>query len=141
MFKTTDIYLFTIALFLATNNLYAQDHILGNGQLENAFSSWGTPSLQGDWKIISTGNKTVLELGENFKAKGGPDVKIFFSPLKASQVTGKNASDGSAYVTQISVFEGKNIIEIPANISPDDFQSLVFHCEAYSKLWGVSALR
>lgn len=117
------------------------DPALAGGTLSNAFSSWGRPSLQGDWKIVQSEGAYFIELGENFKAKEGPDVKIFLSPTPADEVTGDNAVDGSVLVQQIADFDGRARITIPAGTDISQFQSLVFHCEAYSKLWGTSALR
>lgn len=118
---------------------FAND-VLGSGQLEPAFSSWGKASVKGDWKIIKADGKHYLELADNFKAKSGPDVKIFLSPSKASSITGDNATEGSVFIKLITDFEGKAQIELPANIDISQYKSLVFHCEEYSKLWGVSAL-
>lgn len=128
---------------LITGHLQAAepDSIVADGSLESAFSSWGSPALQGDWKIVSDGESHYIELSENFKAKNGPDVKIFLSPTPANQVTGKNAVNGSVLVHQISEFDGSARIAIPAGTDISQFQSLIFHCEAYSKLWGSSALR
>ena len=111
------------------------------GSLSSAFSSWGRPALQGDWQIVEDGGAYFIELGDNFKAKDGPDVKIFLSPTPASEVTGNNAVKGSVLVHQLSEFKGSARIPLPADVDPSQFQSLVFHCEAYSKLWGTSALR
>ncbi|MEM1435518.1 MAG: DM13 domain-containing protein [Pseudomonadota bacterium] len=117
------------------------DATLADGSLEHAFSSWGKPSLEGDWQIVLDNGAYFIELSENFRAKKGPDVKIFLSPTPAAQVTGSNAVDGSVFVEQISDFDGSARIAIPAGTDISEFQSLVFHCEAYSKLWGSSALR
>lgn len=131
---------FLVLLSLNVNQAVAADDVLPSGGLTGAFSSWGKSSLQGDWKIVRVGDKTFIELDENFKAKEGPDVKIFLSPLVSSSITGDNATKDSIFVQQISAFEGKSRIEIPAGVDLQDYQSLVFHCEAYSKLWGSSPL-
>lgn len=114
---------------------------LASGRLEGAFSSWGKSSLQGDWKIVEDGGTQYIELDDNFNAKKGPDVKIFLSPTASGQVTGDNAVNGSLFVEQISDFDGSARIAIPAGTDISQFQSLIFHCEAYSKLWGSSPLR
>lgn len=117
------------------------DTTLVGGSLTHAFSSWGKPSLEGDWQIVEDNGAYFIELSENFRAKQGPDVKIFLSPTPAAEVTGRNAVDGSVLIKQISDFDGSARISIPAGIDVGQFQSLVFHCEAYSKLWGSSTLR
>ncbi len=132
---------FTIALtFIFSLAANAGDKLLSQGTLNGAFSSWGKSSLQGDWKIVEENGNSYIELGDNFKAKDGPDVKIFLSPISAEDVTGDNATQGSLFVVQISSFEGENRIKIPAGTNIQDYKTLIFHCEAYSKLWGTSEL-
>ncbi|MGI9288091.1 MAG: DM13 domain-containing protein [Pseudomonadales bacterium] len=118
-----------------------QNTELASGSLQAAFSSWGKPSITGNWKILQEGGRHYIELADNFKAKKGPDVKIFLSPTPAAEITGANAVKGSVFVTLVADFEGRTRIEIPAGADVNQFQSLVFHCEAYTKLWGSSALR
>ncbi|MEM9744195.1 MAG: DM13 domain-containing protein [Pseudomonadota bacterium] len=117
------------------------DTTLAAGSLSSAFSSWGRPSLEGDWKIVKDNGGTFIELSDNFRAKQGPDVKIFLSPMPSDAVTGDNAVDGSRLIKQISDFDGSARIAIPSDVDLNKYQSLVFHCEAYSKLWGSSNLR
>lgn len=128
---------------LVTGQVQADDgdQALAQGSLQSAFSSWGKPALRGDWQIVEDAGTYFLELGENFRAKNGPDVKIFLSPTAAGKITGDNAVNGSVLVEQISSFDGSARIAIPAGVDPSKFQSLVFHCEAYSKLWGTAPLR
>ena len=132
--------LFLTLLFSLPAIVAAQTTEVTAGNLQAAFSSWGKPALQGDWKIVSEDDRLFIELADNFKAKEGPDVKIFLSPLSADQITGKNATEGSVFIHQIDVFENSSRIEISDNVNLDNYQTLVFHCEEYSKLWGVSAL-
>ncbi len=126
---------------LMSGNAAAHNHEPLGGSLNSAFSSWGSPSLKGDWQIVEDNGTYFIELGENFKAKKGPDVKIFLSPTAADDVTGDNAVNGSVFVTQISDFDGSARFAIPNGTDISQFQSLIFHCEAFSKLWGSSALR
>lgn len=126
---------------LVSGTAAAHKHKPLDGSLNHAFSSWGTPSVQGDWRIVEEDGKSFIELSENFKARKGPDVKIFLSPTAANHVTGNNAVDGSVFITQISDFDGKARYVIPTGTDISQFNSLVFHCEEYSKLWGTSALR
>ena len=128
------------AVLGAPQSAFAMDQELASGQLSADFSSWGKPSVEGDWRIVKEGNKAFIELSENFRAKKGPDVRIFLSPTPASQVTGNNAVDGSVFVKLINDFDGEARIEIPAGVDLDQYESLVFHCEEYSKLWGTSSL-
>ena len=114
---------------------------VASGELTPAFSSWGKKSLVGSWEIVKDEEQYFIVLGDNFSAKDGPDVKVFLSPKPTNEVTGSNATEGSALITEITRFKGEYRIAIPKDVNPNDFQSLVFHCEAYSKLWGTSSLR
>ncbi|MGH1487732.1 MAG: DM13 domain-containing protein [Cellvibrionaceae bacterium] len=131
--------LFVFTVF-SINHSVADNTAITSGSLKGDFSSWGKPSLQGDWRIVQEGNKTFLELDENFKAKKGPDVKIFLSPTESSNIDGNNAVKGSLFIKLISTFEGKARIELPTGVDLTQYKSLVFHCEEYSKLWGSSPL-
>ena len=123
-----------------TENTDAGEPVLASGQLANAFSSWGSASLEGDWSIVQTEEGSFLELADNFSAKSGPDVKIFLSPLAANEVNKKNAADGGLFLKLLETFEGSARIKIPEGTDLSNYQSLVFHCEKYSKLWGTSPL-
>lgn len=125
---------------LTSTFVVAEDAVLREGSLNGAFSSWGKSSLQGDWKIVSEGDQLFIELGSNFAAKKGPDVKIFLSPTAAADINGKNAAEGAVFIKLISDFKGAARIPIPAGTNLDDYQTLVFHCLEFSKLWGTSAL-
>ncbi len=119
----------------------AESTVFATGSLNHAFTSWGNASLKGEWTIVKENDRYFIELSDDFFAKKGPDVKIFLSPTPSSNVTGDNAVAGSVFIQQIDQFKGKQRIAIPQHISVSEYASLVFHCEAYSKLWGVSPLK
>jgi len=137
------LYKFALAvtlITLSTTFAVAEDGVLRQGSLDGAFSSWGKSSLKGDWKIVSEGDQLFIELGNNFAAKSGPDVKIFLSPTPTADINGDNAAEGSVFIKLITDFKGARRIAIPAGTNLDDYQSLVFHCLEYAKLWGTSPL-
>ncbi|MFK8021742.1 MAG: DM13 domain-containing protein [Pseudomonadales bacterium] len=133
--------LFATLLLITTTVTAQTTDTLAQGKLDGAFSSWGKSSLDGSWSIVKDGEEHYIVLGDNFRAKKGPDVKVFLSPTPSKDVTGDNAVNGSVFVTLLSSFEGSARIKIPAGTELSTFQSLVFHCQEYSKLWGSSALR
>jgi hypothetical protein len=114
---------------------------ISRGELSPAFSSWGKKSVVGSWEIVKNDEQYFIVLGDDFSAKDGPDVKVFLSPKPADEVTGSNATEGSALIAEITRFKGQYRIAIPKDVNPDAFESLVFHCEEFSKLWGTSPLR
>ena len=128
-------------LLLGFSSVNAADKVLFWGELEADFSSWGSDAVEGDWRISERGGKQYIQLLDNFEAKEGPDVKIFLSKQDAASVNGNNATDDAVFISLVSTFEGGSEYEIPAGINLNSFRSLIFHCEAYSKLWGTSQIR
>ena len=114
--------------------------ILMSGQLKADFSSWGSPALSGDWKIVLEDGVTYLHLDKNFQAKKGPDVKIFLSRKAVDEIEGSNAKDEAVFIKLLEEFKGPKKIKLPEDIDITTFKSIVFHCEEYSKLWGTSPL-
>lgn len=113
-----------------------------SGQFKAAFSSFtGSPSLAGKWRVVARGDTLALELQDDFKARSGPDLKLFLSPKDPGQVTGKNATQGSLSLGLLQSNQGQQRYEIPAGTDLSAFRSVIVHCEQYSKLWGTGALR
>lgn len=128
-------------LLLGLSSAQAADKVLYSGKLDADFRSWGSNSLEGDWRISERGGKKYIQLLDNFDAKEGPDVKIFLSKQEQASITGDNASKGAVFISLVSTFEGSSEYEIPSDLDVRKFKTLVFHCEAYSKLWGSSQIQ
>lgn len=96
--------------------------------------------IKGTWNIVVTDSGTFLELDDQFKTRKAPDLKLFLSPLPADQVNAQNATKGSVLIAKLKKAKGAQRYEIPEGVDLAQFQTLVLHCEAYTKLWGVSAL-
>lgn len=139
--KIQNIVVSSLLLYALCTGLAFADPTIVSGKLSSAFSSWGNDSLSGDWAIVKDGDDHYLELGDNFAAKKGPDVKVFLSPIKSTAITGANAVEGSVFVYLLDSFKGATRIKIPVGTDISKYQSLVFHCEEYSKLWGTSPLQ
>lgn len=132
--------LFGVVLSLAAVFTQAESHSNG-GDFSHAFKSFVSgPSVVGGWHIEQADGQQVLVLNDSFKAKSGPDVKLFLSPTAASKVTGRNATDGSVFLVQLDRFDGNQRFVLPAGTDLSQFKTLVLHCEEYSKLWGTSPL-
>ncbi|MEO0365661.1 MAG: DM13 domain-containing protein [Pseudomonadota bacterium] len=121
-----------VGAFAAAPSAYAQD----------ADNTWTQRSqkIKGTWQIVETDAGTFLELDDAFKTRNAPDLKLFLSPLAADDVNARNATSGSVLISKLKKAKGAQRYEIPADIDLSQFQTLVLHCEAYTKLWGVSAL-
>ncbi|GEM_PF-776123 len=133
--------LFGVLLLLGMSSLSAADNTRFSGSLDAEFSSWGSDSVEGEWRIIQKEGKHFIQLLDSFDAKEGPDVKIFLSKQSQTSITGDNATQNAVFISLVSSFEGSSEYEVPANIKVEDFKTLVFHCEAYSKLWGTGKIQ
>ena len=109
---------------------------------EDQGGTWTKKSqkIAGAWSIVETDDGRFLELDDSFKTRRAPDLKLFLSPLEAGRVNAKNATSGSVLIAKLKKSKGAQRYELPADLKLDDYQTLVLHCEAYTKLWGVSAL-
>lgn len=97
--------------------------------------------IQGSWSIVETAEGRFLELDDAFKTRRAPDLKLFLSPRAAADVTPNNAVDGSVLISKLRKARGGQRYELPADLDLEQFETLVLHCEQYTKLWGVSPLR
>lgn len=124
----------TLALFGVTLNA-SQAYAEGGAWAKQEFK------IKGEWHIVEEDGQKYLQLSDDFKTRNAPDLKLFLSPKPASSVNGGNATEGSVLVSQLSSNKGAQRYLIPANVNLSDFQSVVLHCEQYSKLWGASDLK
>lgn len=96
--------------------------------------------VSGDWSIVEKDGKTYIKLSSDFRTRNAPDLKIFLSPLAASQTNGDNATDGSILVAPLTSNSGEQTYEIPEGVDLANFKSVLIHCEQYSKLWSAADL-
>lgn len=96
--------------------------------------------LEGEWEIVQRGEKTFIVFSEDFRAAGGPDLKVFLSPSAYGDVTGTTAVHGSINIGELKATRGGQEYEIPAGVNLADFQSVLIHCEEFAVLWGGSDL-
>ena len=96
--------------------------------------------IKGAWSIVTTDEGRFIELDEKFRTRNAPDLKLFLSPLAAADLTNDNAVAGSKLISPLRSNKGAQRYRLPAGTDLDDYQTLVIHCERFSKLWGVSDL-
>lgn len=97
-------------------------------------------TLKGSYEIVQRDGKTYVSFSDDFKAKKGPDLKIFLSPQTIESATGKTAIDGALNIGELKKTKGAQEYELPAGLTLSDYKSVLVHCEAYSILWGGSNL-
>ncbi len=96
--------------------------------------------VKGDYSIVQENGQTIIRLSDDFKTKSGPDLKVFLSPLSADTVSGSTAVQGAVNLGALKSNKGGSDYILPAGVNLADFQSVLIHCEAYSKLWGAATL-
>ena len=94
----------------------------------------------GEWSIYTEDGKTYVKLSSDFRTRNAPDLKIFLSPQAASDANGRNATDGAVLISPLSSNAGEQVYEIPASVNLADYQSILIHCERFSKLWSAADL-
>ncbi|WP_176723324.1 DM13 domain-containing protein [Roseivirga misakiensis] len=129
----------TFILLVSISFLNIQE-VKYQGEWDN-YSRWTT--FEGSWKIIKSDNGHKLVLGDDFEAKKAPDLKIFLSKAKLDDIESKNALKigEPVLVAKLTAYKGKATYDIPASIDVSKYQTIMVHCEEYSKFWGGSALK
>lgn len=89
---------------------------------------------------INEEGRAMLTLSDDFRTRGGPDLKIFHSPLDAATVTGNNATQGALFVSPLQSHRGGQEYILPEGARLEDYKTVLIHCEEYAKLWAVGTL-
>ena len=96
-------------------------------------------SIQGQWRIEQREGTAYLVLGDDFKTRRAPDLKFVLSNLSVDEVSNKNAMQGAKLVSQLESSKGAQAYKLPDDYT--SYQSLLLHCEKYTKLWGAARLK
>lgn len=97
-------------------------------------------TISGNWSIEQTDGQTRLVFDDSFRARSGPDLKIFLSSKEFSKAKGSNATQQSVLVAELKSNKGSQSYLLPEGLDLSAFNSLLIHCEKYSVLWGGSQL-
>lgn len=136
----------TIGLLFGSQAL-SQETVMLDTQEENTInvqtplSSKGVFSkkrytIQGQWTVETVDGETRIIFDETFQTKGGPDLKVYLSPLPIETLSGATAASGSVKLGVLKSNRGTQSYVLPKGVSLSDYKSLVIHCEAFSVLWG-----
>ncbi len=103
--------------------------------------TWKTKTYKtsGGWSLVEQDGDVYVELSADFATKSVPDLKLFLSKNKSSDVSAKNASQG-VFVAKVKSNKGKQRYKLPKGTSASDFKSIVLHCHKYSVLIAVGDL-
>jgi len=120
------------ALFIFTSSAFAETADVWQNQ---------NLKVKGQWSIEQKNGETFLTLNDEFKTRGAPDLKLFLSKSNFQNITGDNATNDAVLISPLKSKKGAQTYKIPSNISIDEYQSLILHCEQYSKLWASTPLK
>ncbi len=95
-----------------------------------------TYSLKGGITVEQRGSQTVIVFSEDFRTRSGPDLKVFLSRNNVAGSTGTNATSNAIKLGVLKDNRGAQEYVLPEGIDIADFNSVLVHCEAFSKLWG-----
>ena len=111
-----------------------------NGTL--ASGTWTKKSFKtkGSWTLSAENGVTTISLDDDFSTRNAPDLKIFLSPLSASEVKNKTAVPGSLLIAPLQSNKGQQSYVVPAGTDLSKYKSVIIHCEAYTKLWSAADL-
>ncbi len=132
-------YAIIVLLLLLSALTLSAEEILYSGEL----GSKGRSPLSGDWEIVREDDgRQLLRLKDNFRSRGGPDLKIFFSTLPLEEITSRNAGQRrhSVKISILKKFKGAQEYLLPSRLDLTEYKSWVVHCEAYSHLWDGAEL-
>ena len=83
--------------------------------------------------------KNILRL-ENFSVTNGPDLFVYLS-VNADPSSGAEVTTGGYSLGRLKAPEGAFNYEIPADVDPTAFKSVVIYCKAFSVLFSVATLQ
>ena len=91
--------------------------------------------------IIATiaDGKSILRL-ENFSVTNGPDLFVYLS-VNSDPSSGSEVTTGGYNLGRLKAPEGAFNYEIPADVDPSAYKSVVIYCKAFSVLFSVATLQ
>ena len=108
----------------------------GSQTLAQADFQKKTYALKGGITVEQRGSDTVIVFSDDFRTKNGPDLKVFLSRNDVAASTGANATTDAIKLGVLKDNRGAQEYVLPAGVDIADFNSVLVHCEAFSKLWG-----
>ncbi|MDA8707810.1 DM13 domain-containing protein [Hellea sp.] len=93
-------------------------------------------NIDGTWDISKVNGLYVLNFHDDFKTKGGPDLKVFLSKKPLAALNGSNVTPISVKLGVLKSNHGAQSYTISPQINLSEYKSIVIHCEVYSILWG-----
>lgn len=99
-----------------------------------------TAASSGAWSIVDRDGGLFVILSENFGTRAAPDLKLFLSPKSPDELDGRNATEGALLIAPLASNRGAQEYALPTGVDLADYETIVIHCEAYSKIWSIALL-
>jgi hypothetical protein len=99
-----------------------------------------TAASSGAWSIVDRDGDMFVLLSADFSTRAAPDLKLFLSPKAPDDLNGQNATDGALLIAPLAATRGAQEYPLPAGVDLADYETIIIHCEAYSKLWSIALL-
>ena len=127
----------TAAISLLSSDIWAQSSY-GSSSEAPATSTFVKKryNIRGSWTLSEQDGQTVIRFNDDFKTKGGPDLKLFLSKKAISDLDSSNVESSSVKLSVLKSNNGSQSYIIPKDVNLSDYKSVVIHCEAFSVLWG-----
>lgn len=93
-------------------------------------------SINGQAQILRSSNTTEITFNDDFKTRGGPDLKVYLSKKSLGELEGETVSNHSLKIGVLKSKKGQQSYVLPEGISLSDYKSVIIHCEAFGVLWG-----
>lgn len=93
-------------------------------------------NIKGTWSVTEKEGKNVITFHDDFKTKGGPDLKIYLSSKSLSELESADVESSSVKLSVLKSNRGAQSYILPEDVKLSDYKSVVIHCEAFSVLWG-----
>jgi len=110
----------------------------GSGTEASAQSSFVKKryNIKGTWNVSEKEGQKIVSFSDDFRTKGGPDLKLYLSSKSISELESGDVEGTSMKLGVLKSNKGAQSYIIPADINLSDYKSLVIHCEAFEVLWG-----
>ncbi|MEP3891643.1 MAG: DM13 domain-containing protein [Hellea sp.] len=93
-------------------------------------------NIKGTWSVAEQDGQSVIKFDDDFKTKGGPDLKLYLSSNTISDLDSGSVEGTSLKLGILKSNRGAQSYIIPKDVNLSDYKSVVIHCEAFSVLWG-----
>jgi len=93
-------------------------------------------SISGQAEVETSSNSTRIKFDDDFKTRGGPDLKVYLSTKTLNELDGETVDTHSIKIGVLKSKKGEQSYILPEGVSLSDYKSVIIHCEAFEVLWG-----